>query len=413
MTGTTMASDTLNKELLQYRDELQQELKNILLYWIEHTIDEDQGGFYGKINHDNKVFGDAPKGSVLNSRILWAFSAAYNLTGNKNYLQMANRAYEYFTSHFIDTTYGGVYWTVDARGVPLDTKKQTYATAFGIYALSEYFKCSENPEALEDALGLYQDLVNHTHDDVHGGYFEAFARDWTEMDDSRLSYKDASEKKSMNTHLHVLEAFANLYAVWPKSVLQKDIAALLDIFEQHIINPQTHHLQLFFQEDWAVKSDLISYGHDIEAAWLLQEAAQIIQSEKHLDTFKSLAVRMAVASKEGIDVDGGLWYEYDTVTKHTIKQKHSWPQAEAMVGFFNAWEISGEAGYLQASINAWKFTQQYIVDRNGGEWVWGVEEDYSIMRQEDKVGIWKCPYHNSRACIEIIQRINKYLKNLE
>ena len=405
-----MLSGAIQQALVQYREHMQQELKNILQYWIDHTMDEVNGGFYGRVGHNNQVHIQAPKGSVLNSRILWAFSGAYNLTGNNEYRQMAHRAYEYFTTHFIDTAYGGVYWSVDATGYPLDTKKQTYATAFAVYALSEYFKCSENPEAREEALALYQDIINHAYDPVDGGYFEAFARDWTEMEDSRLSAKDANEKKSMNTHLHVLEAFANLYSIWPEETLQKDGEALLAIFTKYIIHPETHHLQLFFQEDWKVKSGTVSYGHDVEAAWLLQQAAEMINSENYSTTFKELAIKMVLASKEGLDKDGGLWYEFEPLLNHSIRQKHSWPQAEAMIGFFNAWQITADAAYLQDSINAWEFTQQYIIDHKGGEWVWGVEADYSIMSQEDKVGVWKCPYHNSRACIEIITRIDSILK---
>lgn len=398
------------QDICNYKNSLQEELKNILDYWITNAPDDINSGFYGKINHENKVFAEAPKGSVLNSRILWAFSAAYNYTGNPDYLRIATRAYEYFVLHFMDEKFGGVYWTVDYQGNPLDTKKQTYATSFALYALSEYYKCMANPEILSKALKLYKDITNHTQDKNAGGYFEGFTRDWSVMEDIRLSAKDANEKKSMNTHLHVIEGFANLYTVWSDETLKKDIEELLELFSNHIIQKNNHHLNLFFQEDWKVKGDTISYGHDIEAAWLLQEAAEIIKDKKYIDLFKELAVLMAQASIEGLDKDGGLWYEYEPGESHLIKQKHSWPQAEAMIGFFNAWQITGDEKFLNYSTNAWKFTQQYILDKERGEWVWGVQEDYSVMTEEDKVGIWKCPYHNSRACIELMRRIDRQLK---
>jgi cellobiose epimerase len=392
--------------LLDFRESMKQELTDILDYWMQYTPDKINGGFAGKITHQNIIDEKAAKGSVLNSRILWAFSAAYNLTGNKAYQQMAARAYEYFTAHFTDEKFGGIYWSVDYQGNPLDTKKQTYATAFGLYALAEYEKCSEDPEVMEEAKMLYLDIINHTSDIFRGGYYEAFARDWSELADSRLSAKDANEKKSMNTHLHVIEAFANLYTIWPDEKLRKSIEELLDLFADYIINKKDHHLFLFFGEDWAVKSGTISYGHDIEAAWLLQECAVIIKDEKYIEQFKKLAVQMVLSTAEGLDADGGLWYEFEPATNHLIKQKHSWPQAEAMIGFLNAWQFSGDDKFLQYSLNAWNFTRQYIKDKQRGEWVWGVNEDYSIMDKEDKVGFWKCPYHNSRACIEIIKRIN-------
>ncbi len=407
MTDPILHTGSIQQMLNSYQVSMQQELKNILAYWLTYTPDEMHGGFYGKINHDNTIDKEAAKGSVLNSRILWAFSAAFNLTGNKEYLHLATRAYEYFTSHFIDKTYGAVYWTVNYTGKPLDTKKQTYATAFAIYALSEYHKCSTNPEVIDEAKKLYRTMMEHSYDSVYGGYQEAFARDWSDLPDKRLSDKDANENKSMNTQLHVIEAFANLYSIWPDKTLKNNIEELLHFFSTIIINPKNNHLCLFFEDDWTVKSNMVSYGHDIEAAWLLLEAAAIIKNENYIEQFKKIAVQMADAAAKGLDSDGGLWYEYEPTADHLIKQKHSWPQAEAMVGFFNAWQISGEEKYLRCSLKSWGFTQQYIIDKTGGEWVWGVYEDYSIMNKEDKVGVWKCPYHNSRACIEIIKRIDE------
>ncbi|MBC7866381.1 MAG: AGE family epimerase/isomerase [Gloeobacteraceae cyanobacterium ES-bin-316] len=400
----------LQQQLSGYKVEMHQELKNILQYWMSFTVDKEQGGFYGKINHADVIFKEAPKGSVLNSRVLWAFSAAYNLTRQDEYLLIAKRAYEYLMHQFVDETYGGVYWSVDFMGKPLDTKKQTYATAFALYALSEYYKCSQNPQVLEQALSLYQTILNKACDKRNGGYFEAFARDWAGLADNRLSAKDANEKKSMNTHLHVIEAFANLYNIWPRESLKKHIEQLLQLFSAYIINTKTQHLNLFFEEDWTVKSTAISYGHDIEAAWLLLEAAGIIKNENYITQFKKIAVQITEGVFGGLDEDGGLWYEFEPAGNHLTKEKHSWPQAEAMIGFLNAWQITGDEKYAQASFRSWEFTRQYIKDNNAGEWVWGIYEDYSVMNKEDKVGTWKCPYHNTRACIEIIKRIDEILK---
>ena len=399
-------NSAMQQNLKKYQLALQQELQRLLKYWIENVPDAGDG-FFGKIDHDDRVYPHAPKGTVLNSRILWAFSSAYNFTKNEEYKVMAQRAFNYINAYFIDKDFGGVYWTVDYKGQPLATKKQTYAMAFAVYGLSEYYRCSQDAAAKEKAIALYNDILNHTCDKKYGGYMEAFSREWNEMEELRLSVKDANEKKSMNTHLHVLEAFANLYLIWPDESLKKNIQQLLQLFSAHIINKKNHHLHLFFQEDWTVKSGIISYGHDIEAAWLLQEAAEIIQDEKLTGLFKVLAVKMAVAAAEGLDKDGGLWYEYDPSTNHLIKEKHSWPQAEAMIGFFNAWQITGDETYLQASLKSWHFTENNILDKKGGEWVWGINEDYTVMTQEDKAGLWKCPYHNSRACMEIIKRIGR------
>lgn len=396
----------MKERLASFKAETEQELKDILSYWIRFTVDREHGGFVGRITHDETIHPQSPKGSVLNSRILWSFSAAYNLTKNDDYLAMAFRAYDYLSHCFADKEYGGVYWTVDYKGHPLDTKKQIYALSFAVYGLSEYYKATKKSEALGLAVSLYNDIVAHSYDAEHGGYIEALSRDWKELGDLRLSAKDANERKSMNTHLHVLEGFANLYAVWPDEGLKEKLTELIQLFLKHIIASDTSHLILFFGDDWSPKSNIISYGHDIEAAWLVQEAAEILGDEDLLKEVKARSLKIAEAATKGLDSDGGLWYEYDADAAHLIKQKHSWPQAEAMVGFFNAWQISGEEKWLHQSLQSWEFAQRYIKHKSCGEWVWGVNEDYSLMDGEDKVGIWKCPYHNTRACMEIVRRID-------
>jgi mannobiose 2-epimerase len=393
-------------ELEQYKKEMENELRQILSWWMQMAMDERNGGFYGKIDHNNKIYPEAPKGSVLNSRILWSFSSAYNLTGNKEYLKIAERAFNYLTEYFIDKEFGGVYWTVNFKGEPLDTKKQIYASAFAVYGLSEYYQSSGNEKSKEAAIELYNTILKYSHDEYHGGYIEALTRDWKAIEDLRLSAKDANEKKSMNTHLHLLEAFANLYRIWRDESLRQRVIELVRIFLNQIIDRKTHHLILFFDEEWNPRSNIISYGHDIEAAWLVQEAAEIVEDNLLLEEVKAISVQVTEAAAKGLDEDGGLWYEYDVSQQHLIRQKHSWPQAEAMIGFLNAWQISGDQKFLKQSMHSWEFVKEYMLDRNLGEWYWGVNADHSPMKQEEKLGIWKCPYHNSRACIEIINRIS-------
>jgi cellobiose epimerase len=395
----------MEKLLKEYKLEMHRELDNILTYWKEITPDVANGGFIGKVDHDNKTYPLAPKGSVMHSRILWAFSSAYLLTHDEQYLEMAKRAYDYITRFFLDQEYGGVYWTVDHKGEPLDTKKQFYALAFAVYGMSEFYKASPNEAVKLAAITLYRDIVEHSYDQQYGGYIEAISRDWNEIRDLRLSIKDANERKSMNTHLHVLEAFANLYSIWPDEGLHQQLIELIHIFLEHIISADNNHLVLFFDEQWNHRSGVISYGHDIEAAWLVQEAAELLGDEALLSKVKQRSLLIADAAAEGLDRDGGLWYEFDPSTDHLVRQKHSWPQAEAMVGFLNAWQISGNEKYLEHSWKSWQFVKEHMLDKKGGEWYWGVESEYVPMTQEDKVGIWKCPYHNSRACIEVMRRI--------
>lgn len=390
----------MKDELKKYRNEVQQELDNVLRYWARFAVDDINGGFFGRIDNNNKAQPQSPKGSVLNSRILWTFAAA-----NKN-SSIADRAYNYIKDYFIDKEYGGVYWTVDPKGNPLETKKQVYASAFALYGISEYYRLRSTDDVKEKMLSLYRTIVEKAYDEDNGGYREAFARDWSESGDQRLSSKDANERKSMNTNLHVLEALANLYTVWPDQQLRRQIADLLEIFQTKIIDRQSGHLHLFFNDEWIVKPDVISFGHDIEASWLLREAAKIINDKKLVDSFEDISLTLAESASEGLDADGGLWYEFDPQKNKLIQQKHWWPQAEAMVGYFNAWEISKDQKYLHRSLNSWTFITSHILDKENGEWFWGVDELNRPMMNEDKAGLWKCPYHNGRACLEINNRIN-------
>ncbi len=390
--------------LQQYGEELQKELADILDYWMQYAPDEKYGGFYGKIDHENRIDNTAPKGAVLNARILWSFAAAYNCTGHQQYLPLAKRAYDYINQHFIDLTYGGIYWTVTYAGDPLDTKKQIYAIAFLLYAFSEYYLATQLEETKQKAIELYHLIEQHSFDAVETGYLEAFTRNWQPIADLRLSNKDANEKKTMNTHLHILEAYTNLYRIWPNERLRNSIALLLANFTDHIINKSNWHLNLFFDEAWNVKGNIISYGHDIEAAWLLLEAAEVINDATLVKQLKEIAVKISGAATQGLDVDGGLWYEKEG--SHLVKEKHWWPQAEAMIGFFNSWQITGDMQYLQHSFNSWSFVKKRI-KANNGEWIWGLTENNQPMQQQDKAGLWKCPYHNSRACIELINRIGR------
>jgi len=382
--------------------EFRQELQHILDYWERFTIDHRQGGFYGRLTNDNQVVEDAVKGSVLNARILWSFSAAYNLTKEERFFRVAERSFDYISAHFLDLAFGGVYWSVTAEGVPADTKKQIYAIAFTIYGLTEYYRAFPAAEVLDMARALYKDIEDNSYDALRGGYMEALTYDWQPIADLRLSDKDANEKKTMNTHLHVLEAYTNLYRVWPDAALAEKMKALIGNFTDHIVDPRTCHLNLFFDENWTVRSGIVSYGHDIEASWLLMEAAEALGDRALIRQVKELAIKIATASTEGLNPDGSMNYEMDG---HLVAERHWWVQAEAMVGFLNAWQLTGETSFYHKFLAVWEYTKRSIIDGEKGEWFWGRTADGAVMQDQDKVGFWKCPYHNSRACIEVIRRL--------
>ena len=387
------------------KTEMQSHLLNdILPYWMERTIDEKHGGFIGRIDGNNRIDEKADKGAILNSRILWTFSAAYNYFKDPAYLANADRAFSYLIDYFIDNEHGGVFWMLDYKGNPTETKKQIYTQAFAIYGFSAYYKASRNKHALNAAIELFKLIETYAFDHGENGYFEAFDRQWNLLQDLRLSEKDANEKKTLNTHLHILEAYTTLYQIWKDKKLEKQLKNLIELKLDKFVN-ENSRFQLFFDENWNPKSDLISFGHDIEGSWLLLEAAKVLGDEQLIAKTKKVAISMVNSVMEsGIDNDGGLMYEvYSGLIKDT--DKHWWPQAEAIVGFVNAWQISSDSKYLKKAKMVWEFTKDKIIDWKDGEWWFRVNKVGQPYLQEDKAGPWKCPYHNGRACLEIIKRL--------
>jgi mannobiose 2-epimerase len=385
-------------------------LSNILPFWLKYAIDDVCGGFRGQISNDLTVDPRAAKGLILNARILWTFSKAFNVYGNPVYLDAARRAYEYLVRFFRDSEFGGYYWMVDFEGRPIDTKKRIYGQAFVVYALAEYYQATDDAEILARALRLVEKIEAAGHDGEHGGYFETYERDWTLAQDQRLSDVDMDEKKSMNTHLHLMEAYATLLRVREDSTVRLRLRELVEIFLARILHPLTHHFILFFDEEWRPRSEKVSFGHDIEGSWLLCEAAEVLGDKAVLKRVREAAVKMAQAVfEQGLDTDGGLLYEADP-TGIVDTDKHWWPQAEAVVGFFNTYQLSGRQHFFDAAERSWAFIDKYIVDHEHGEWFWLVSGLGVPSAKQFKVDPWKCPYHNSRACFEVMARVDGLAK---
>jgi mannobiose 2-epimerase len=380
-------------------------LEDILPFWRRHAVDQQRGGFIGQMSNDLRVQEDAPKGLILNARILWTFSAAYEFTKDHQDRALAQRAYEYLMDHFLDEEHGGYFWELGSNGAVLDDKKKIYGEAFCLYALAERHRVFDEPKALEQAVRVFDLIEAHARDDQYGGYFEVVSRDWQPCADMRLSDKDMNEKKSMNNHLHVLEGYANLLRVWPDARLAERLREMIDLFRHHILNSEQTHFQHFFDEAWAPKSGSYTFGHDIEGGWLLCEAAEVLGDESLLMDVRALAVRMARAVlAEGLDTDGGLFYE-GRDGRIINPNKEWWPQAEAVVGFYNAWQLTGDNAFREAAVRCWRFIQDHVVDREHGEWFWCIRPDGTPDPAQPKVSFWKCPYHNGRCCLEIIKRI--------
>jgi mannobiose 2-epimerase len=400
---TNMQKETMVDYLAGFANS--QLTNHIMPFWRTDAVDHRQGGFHAHINQDMSVDPHEVKGLILNSRILWTFSAVYKKLRNNQDKEMAERAYRYISTHFSDPEYGGYYWSLNQDGSPAEMKKQIYAQAFTIYALSEYYKITGDEQVLNQAIDTFHLIEKHYFDNEKNGYIEACTREWKEIDDLRLSPKDMNERKSMNTHLHVLEAYTNLYMVRKDPLLKKKLENLIDVFLKYIINPADNHLELFFDENWNTKSSVFSYGHDIEASWLLHEAALVIENQMLIKTVEKASIKIADAAKTGIYENKALLYEDDRAGRHKDHEFEWWAQAEAVVGFLNTYVLTGKNHYLEHAFSIARFIDNFVADKKNGEWFFRVDLNGNPVAGHEKAGFWKCPYHNARACLEILHRI--------
>lgn len=378
---------------------------NVLPFWMEHTPDPAHGGFVGWVDEDGAADPLAPKGGVLNSRILWTFAAAARRYAEGAYLEVARRALEFLYQRFWDDAHGGVYWLVDPEGHPLVDRKQTYNLAFAVYGLAEFVRATGDAEARERAVAVFRTIEEHARDPVEGGYWEARGRDWRPLADVRLSDKDQNAPKSMNTHLHVMEAYTNLLRVWPDPGLRQRLGELVRLHLDRIVDPATGHLRLFFDAKWRPRAADVSFGHDIEASWLLAEAAAETGDDRLLERVREGSARLARAAlAEGLDAVGGGLFAERSSEGRVDDEKHWWVQAEAVVGFVHAWEETSDDAFLAAAESVWRFVECFLIDRRHGEWHWRVRRDGRPIPALPKVEPWKCPYHNGRAALEVLSR---------
>ncbi len=276
--------------------------------------------------------------------------------------------------------------------------------------------------ALKVAMHLYAMIEEHALDNENNGYIEAQTREWKDIADMRLSDLDANFPKSQNTHLHIIEPYANLYRMikelrqsecplctflpieFEQSVEQA-LKNLIDIFCTKILNPGTHHLDLFFEMDWSRGAGhLESYGHDIECSWLMHEAALVLGDKEVLAKVEPIVQLVAKASEKGLNADGSMTHEANLDTGHVDDDRHWWVQAEAVVGFYNIYQYFGDEESLQKALHCWKYIKDNLIDHKLGEWYWSRDKNGVVNIKDDHAGFWKCPYHNSRMCLEIIER---------
>lgn len=390
-------------EVQRLAQEAEQELReNILPFWM-NLQDETYGGYYGVVDDQLRIEQQAHKGVIVTTRILWTFSAAYRVTGNSLYLDHATHAYQFLTQHMFDEQYGGLYWMLDYTGKVIDDRKHVYAHSFGIYALSEYYRASDDTTALQYAVQLFELVEEKGFNTYNQAYMEEFDRTWRQMPNEMLSEQGLDAAITTNTHLHILEAYTNLYRVWPDERLKRKLEHVLALFYKRIYVPEKRDLQVFFDEQWQSLIDYESYGHDIEASWLIDDTLRVLTFYDEAYDQMVIDIAYNIADK-ALAKDGAVVNE--KVNGQLDETRIWWVQAEAIVGFVNAYSRTGDVRFIDIACGVWRYIKDYIVDdREGGEWYSSVEPDGRPTAGRHIADPWKANYHNGRFCLEMIERI--------
>ena len=407
----SISKSDLRDQLLLFKEEVLTEHEQILKFWENYTIDEENGGFIGQIDSDMTKHSDADKGVILNARITWSFSAAYKYTNKTEYLKLATRAYNYLIDKFYDHENNGVYFMVDYKGNPTVDRNQVIAVAFVTYAFSEYYIATKNEEALDYALKLFDSLETYALDKEFNGYFDAFTKEWEKLDDMRMYPSDANATKTMNANFHIMVAYANIYRAYKDDKVKRALKNLIEVLLDKIIDTKRGSLNLFFETNWDIVPSNDNYGLDIEASWLIWDAVQVLGDKKLIEQIEPIVLKIVEhCLKYGYDKDGGMMNEGNDKDGVVNTYKSWWVQAESVIAFFNAYQMTEENKYLANSLLSWDFIKKYVIDYKYGEWFGTVaKDDHEPNLEESKIGPWKCPYHNSRMGLQIAERIDSII----
>lgn len=387
----------MNKQ--QIKDELTQ---TILPFWL-HLKDEQYGGVFGRVSFDLHIDKEADKGGIATARHLWAFSSSYRILKTPNYLEMAKHVYRFFKEYCFDKEFGGIYWMLNYKGEVVDHRKHVYAQSFAIYGLSEYYRITSDPEALQLALQLYELIETKGYDEKNQAYKEEFSREWIEKPNEMLSENGVIADITMNTHIHVLEAYTNLYKVYPNPQLKEKLERLLLIHYEYIYQANGY-LGVFFDKNWNNLVDVKSFGHDIEASWLIDETLKVLNchDEKYNQMVKGIAYNIL---EHALNQDGSLLNERENGIDDPTRIW--WVQSEALVGFYNAYMKTSDQVFKKAAENVWKYIVRYMKDsREKAEWYYSIDEAGNPI-ERDVCEPWKVSYHNVRSCLELIERMGE------
>jgi len=379
---------------------------NLMKWWTTHTPDDKNGGFHGIVGYDNTPDTSAPRFIVLTARLLWTYSALYEISKDDRHKALATRAYDYLVKHHHDKEHGGFYAYVSPTGTVTNDRKFTYGNAFAVYGLSEYARVFNSDAAKKLAAETVNIMDTHIWDVEHKGYYETATRDWQYLPNVILIQEDPKNEKTMNTHLHVLEAYANLLRIHDTKPLRSKVRQLLYIMLNKVVNHENWHFNYFQTRDWTPTTPNLSLGHDIEGSWLLYEAAEILNEPEALADTRKVCVNMARAVyDDGIAESGGIYTTYYYKKRQYSQDLSWWEQCEGVIGFLNAYTLTREEKFLTASIAALEFIDKYFIDKKYGGWYAYISQDGQPRPNWHKASPFMCPYHNARMSIELIKRL--------
>lgn len=380
--------------------------ENILGFWLAHGPDRERGGFFGATDRKGTPDPLAPRSLVVNSRLVWTFASARRALGNEEYAASAKAAYSYLVANFRDAKYGGWFWSLSASGKVIDTHKHLYGQSFAIYGLAEYARTFGDKEALKLALDTFRLMDGKAHDAKNGGYLEPWTREW--KPETKEHPIGPPGRKTTNTHLHLLESLTTLLVASGDPAVKARLEELYGLFITKIVDPAGYAHE-YFTPDWtpAGPADDASYGHDMELAWLMQEAAAALgkpDDPAGVALSKSLLTHSV---KYGYDeVRGGVFERGPAGQPATVRSKTWWAQAEALVGLLEGWELTSDEGYWRRFEQSAGFVLSTVCDNEYGEWYPQFRADGTVD-YDAKISPWKCPYHNGRACLEVMARLGR------
>jgi len=412
---------TVNEKLLNLKERADWNARECIFpFWTsEYILDEENGGFYGKVTRDMEIVKDEPRSLVLTGRMVYAFSNAWMLYRDEIYLDRAKRAFDYLEKYFYDPVYGGAYSTVSYKGEVIDDNKPTYAESFLIMAAAAYYHATRDQRAYEIALESFR-IMEEKVKIAPGVYRNGFTRDWSKPAEMRFGSgrRAVSMPDGIMFQHHLCQAYEQLYRATNDPIVGKALREFSEYICETLYDPEYRCFKGFMDKEGNRLGTRQSFGHDCEISYLAMDIAELVGDDELISKTKDVckAVLKQVLEND-FDSYGSLFNGGDLATGQREESRVWWAQAEAVTAMLCGYELTGDTAYLDACMKQLEYIEKYFVDRKDGDWFNNVivdEQGWRIvdgMHGFDKLNAGKCPFHNSHMCFEVIRRVDRILSN--